>query len=606
MHSRWWWFGGGAVVLATVGVVGVHRTQGDTASTVQASKPHDFAWRIGERRTYALVLSSVVRMDAQTILDVRVEGKLRATRLGGERLTAAMVFEPSSVTLTGSEKEETESVRKALAEPFGISFGFGGFIDAIGFAEVKTPEPSRAIARGLLRTVASGLQVAAKPAPDVREWRVAERDAVGRVETKYSEQSATSLLKQKLAYLKVEGGGKGLEATTEIERSMIDLAFSDSSMAAGSLSSVRQSETTRVSSEGPLPPMSSELSLQLTLDETDVAKQQELQALAGAFRGYRHLPLDDRSAEKRIAIDHAKLQGPSFQELLGAVATLDPADPRERARVFSLLKSRLRFSDEAVGEAEELISAGAPQKDMLIDALGSAGSASAQGVLHEVIRGKAFTDGDRRRALIALGFTKQPSEETLALLDNLRSDPEFGTQALYGLGSAANYLAASDPARATEVVKDLVTSLDNAETPTEQVKMLKAVGNAGSGSALDSILAKLDSGEAGVRAAAVWALRRIPGQEADQRIALAIQRDPSPDVRQSALETLSYRSPSPVLVYALRDRLQGEEVAAVRRNVVRAAMRWAHEAPALDSVLARLAKSDTDEKVRKLLAGWKS
>lgn len=74
---------------------------------------------------------------------------------------------------------------------------------------------------------------------------------------------------------------------------------------------------------------------------------------------------------------------------------------------------------------------------------------------------------------------------------------------------------------------------------------------------------------------------------------------------RTARPSFEYRSPAPVLVYALRDSLQAEEHLGVRRGVVRAAMRWAHAAPVLRAPLQHLATSDPDEKIRRLLEGLK-
>lgn len=562
-------------------------------------------WPVGEQRTYAVRLDSRVRFEGQDIMVVSVAGELGMTRVGAENLELAAAVEVSSASLAlQASPEEEAAVRRALGEPFSIRFGPGGRVEEIGFPPVDQPEAARALARGLLRTLAAALQVASPPSGDQQEWIAEERDPVGVVRVRYQRRDH-DLAKRKLEYVRVTSKGPLVDARTEFASSLADLTFDGRGTSPETLVGVQQREETTVRSEGPLPTLGSTLDLSLRIVSRKAATPEELAAHAAALPQYQRSALDDRSVEGRIAIDHGKLQEGSFLGVLGALTKLGKDDLGERARLFSLLKTNLRFNEEDVEEAERMIREGSPDTATLIDALGSAGSARAQEVLQSVVREDTFGDDERRRALISLSMAEQPSAETIALLQGLTEDPVYGKQALYGLGSAAYNLNSSRPETARELTAAMTRRLEGTADPNQRVVLLKAVGNAGHVDSLEVLGRQLKDPDPAVRGTAVWALRRIPGEQADQAIALALRSDPAPSVKLKALDAFEYRSPVPVLVYTLRDSLQGEEHVGVRRGVVRAAMRWAHAAPVLKPLLERLATTDPDEKIRRLLEGLK-
>jgi hypothetical protein len=77
-------------------------------------------------------------------------------------------------------------------------------------------------------------------------------------------------------------------------------------------------------------------------------------------------------------------------------------------------------------------------------------------------------------------------------------------------------------------------------------------------------------------------------------------RDPESGVRLQAFEALAYRQASPVLLYAVQDSVANESEVVVRREAVRAGMRWSALAPTLTELLRQLAHADPDEKIRQL------
>jgi uncharacterized membrane protein len=71
--------------------------------------------------------------------------------------------------------------------------------------------------------------------------------------------------------------------------------------------------------------------------------------------------------------------------------------------------------------------------------------------------------------------SKTPTPGTLELLRELRADPQHGTQARLGLGSAAHSLADSDPATAIQLVEEIEQDLKQAKTPHQVETGLRAL-----------------------------------------------------------------------------------------------------------------------------------
>jgi hypothetical protein len=151
-------------------------------------------------------------------------------------------------------------------------------------------------------------------------------------------------------------------------------------------------------------------------------------------------------------------------------------------------------------------------------------------------------------------------------------------------------------------VSELEARLAKADSLQEIMEYLRALGNAATASSLDSIEKYLAHENASVRAAAVNALRRIPGGRVDQHLATALLRDASPEVRRTAAKSMEYRNASAVLISSLRERLTAEADRDVRLATVRAALRWAAGEPLLREILTRIARNDPDKKIREVAA----
>jgi HEAT repeat protein len=195
-----------------------------------------------------------------------------------------------------------------------------------------------------------------------------------------------------------------------------------------------------------------------------------------------------------------------------------------------------------------------------------------------------------------------PTAATVEALESLRSDPDVGVQATFGLGSALHRLADQDPALAAETRTALTDQLARATAPGQQAAVLTALGNAGDPATLDTIRAYLTSDSDKVRAAAAQALRRITGADADQLLA-TLCTDPSGDVRLSAVDAAGERMVSAVLANTLAALVVGEPLYQVRAKVVNILAQWSRDAPSAAAALAIVASRDPNADLRSVAHG---
>ncbi len=604
-RARIWW-GSGALLLVLAGgglfaqkhFAPAPLPAGGRVAEVQPAAAQ--AWPIGERRIYAVTLSSKISLPQGDVMAVETGGKLEAVRLAGERLAIAVRYDVTEAKLLTSPADEAQ-LRAALGEAFAAQFDASGLLDTVSFAKAATLEPARVLSRGLLRTVVAGFQVLAPPDTGAASWTSEERDTVGLFAARYDKVGPAELRKTKTGYTRVTNANPLMSARTELDLASGALSFDGPRWSPQSLRNLSWSERSRMVSDGPLPKLEATQALTIGLLTRDRVDEAALQTLATAAAKLSAAKLDDRSAENRMSLDHSKLADKGFADVLRELANADPKDQRTQARLFSSLKTHLRFEPDSVAMAEKLIRQRSPQKSLLLDALGSAGSEVAQEVLRQVVKEDGFSADDKRRSMIALSFVETPAKDTVDFLRQQRTDADYGLQALYGLGTAANNLQASDPEAARALALELAAGLADTSDANKTVDQLTAVGNAANPATLDQLEALLKAPDPAVRAAAVWALRRIAGERADQGVALGL-RDPEVKVRRGALEALSYRAPVPVLVYVVQESLTSEPDIIARREFVRAALRFSTVVPRLHAQLVAMAASDPDSKIRDMLA----
>jgi hypothetical protein len=219
----------------------------------------------------------------------------------------------------------------------------------------------------------------------------------------------------------------------------------------------------------------------------------------------------------------------TFSDLMAELAKI--TDEHARGYQFLRLSARMRLDEKAVDEAARAVAANASNADVIVGALGEAGTPKAQRVLADIIDTPAL-DGERRvQAAVALGLTSSPTVASLDALAQLsKQHDEVGDTALLAYGNAA--MRDEDPADAARRVDDLLARLARATSDDERAVIVRALGNTGDRRILPALTAAFGSTSMLVRVAAVEAMRLVPGAEGMIGTAL---RDRVVDVRAAAV-----------------------------------------------------------------------
>lgn len=205
----------------------------------------------------------------------------------------------------------------------------------------------------------------------------------------------------------------------------------------------------------------------------------------------------------------------------------------------------------------------------------------------------------RRAAAFSLIRVERATPETVTeLAKHVGSGDPLRVHALYGLGTICRRLRdAGEAARADAIVPLLVGVLRDATTPAAQVDALRGIANSGHEGALEAVRPFLDAKVGKVRAAAVDAIRLMRRPEVDAIIAERLSNGEN-DVKLAALDAISVREPTDVLVSALDVTAKGADKPATRLKAVRIIGHWLPKRPELKATLEAVAKSDEQGRLR--------
>jgi hypothetical protein len=191
----------------------------------------------------------------------------------------------------------------------------------------------------------------------------------------------------------------------------------------------------------------------------------------------------------------------------------------------------------------------------------------------------------------------RPSSTSIAALRQIKSDPVYGPQAAYGLGSSAHKLKEANPELYRELSRELLTDLKTTDSPDVQLITLVALGNAGPDEGIETIESMMASPYENIRAAAATALRRVQDVKADQLL-VKLASDPVAAVRESVISAMGERKPMPGSVAVIAALCVSEPIFHVRAGAVQLATKWLPLLPDLAPTLAGVAEHDEHEDLR--------
>lgn len=544
----------------------------------------------------------VVTTTGQPMTSFTLDGALRLVELSASPAVivrgefagtvSAQVGQPEQAGGPAQGAAET-SLAAAVRRPFVLEFGLDG-----SFRSARGMPGTPAFVARLWSALGEYLQVLRSGSNP--EWQARETDASGVYVARYEQHTAGMLAKSKLRY----------ETVTAKALTSYDVISSSSDFKLDGeerLESLALSETTKASlGSGPFPGF--EATTTLDMHRTSVGSAGG-QIVAWLQELARVVPLSQSArGESEQGRDRALIGGLSVAEALSRLRLFEsPAakhEDRTRAgRAFVALTALLRQDPSALGVVRANLEKKGPLTNSLLAALRDASTPEAQKLLTEMSAPGSPLDSEQRlEAARSLSRVSSPTAETVEALKSLRSDPDVGAQATYGLGSALHRLAEQDPMLAGEARTALTDQLAGAKTSGEQATVLTALGNSGDPSTLDTIREYLTSDSASVRAAVAQALRRIAGAEADQMLA-TLCPDPSADVRFSAVDAIGERAFSAVLANALSTLVVGEPQYQVRAKAVNILAQWLPDAPGVAAALTIVANRDPNPDLRNVATG---
>lgn len=291
-------------------------------------------------------------------------------------------------------------------------------------------------------------------------------------------------------------------------------------------------------------------------------------------------------------VDDRQLAGDAtFPDLMAELAKM--TDSHDRGYQFLRLAALMRLDPNAVEQAARAVAANAEGSDVVVGAMGEAGTPQAQRALASLLDSSAL-DGERRvQAAVALGLTGSPTSATLdALAQQSKQGGEVGDTALLAYGNATLRMSDENPGDAARRVDDLLARLAHATDDEERTVVLRALGNTGDPRILPAISSYLAASSVLVRTAATEALRLVPGDEAMIITALG---DNVLDVRAAAVFAAANHDMN-VLRPALALVLHRDREDSVRRAIIELAA----DAPVLRPLLEDAAAHDADPDLRAL------
>lgn len=580
-------------------------------------------WQAGHRYTYRFALGSSVSFAGQTAADHELSGTLRLTcmtRSTDEIMLRVEVESPRVTSKSAAEQAELEQALPSLAAPFFATFKHG----IVTGLRIAPGMGARAV--GTYRSLVAALQLA-QPIGAKQRWQARERDTTGEYLAEYRREPDGLVQKRKLRYLSLlvpsdDRGKLPASLLPEVTSSRAEL---------------------RATREGQ--PLLVELQEQLALRQVEMPmlavnrvslrwlsdQGTSLEESERKLAETRPLGVDEALTTEAdaAALDRVRIAGKSFEAITAELAALPRAgmlpsatsdrpseqdeqpnseheqvEHQQRRRqlqgLIAALAATFRQEPRTTEQALDQIKAGAPIQSDLLDGLAASGSEASHVALIRLLESPDADAALRHAAVFALSRTPKPSEAAIRALATHVNDDYVGTQALYGLGTFCRILRQAGDAAASEALgRLLVQRLSAADGELAVTRALRAISNSGYAPALPVVRPFLDDTRDAVRADALEAIRLMEAPDVDPLLASRLTGDGDNSAQLAVLNALPVRKPTPALAQALSVAMRNTDP-HVRYRAVEVAAAWLGRRPELRAALARVARHDSEEKIRLL------
>jgi hypothetical protein len=266
--------------------------------------------------------------------------------------------------------------------------------------------------------------------------------------------------------------------------------------------------------------------------------------------------------DQRRALLEAQAAGVTFDDVLQAFTKYeDPREWNDRAEFVLRAVAVLQLFPERAGELVAVFQKARSDqmRAQVLDVLASAGHPQAQAALVDALRTNSTDPLAARQLFQRLALIKAPSTATLQFaLDQhaaatASGDRDDRNARAYVLGGLAFNARTSAPQLRATMVDQLIDDVDHATSPKDLQATLRALGNAGDARSLEVARQNVTSPEPLVRAAALTALRRVPGGEVEQLLRHQLTVERSREAQAAAFDALRGRDLSEETALTLRD-----------------------------------------------------
>jgi HEAT repeat protein len=530
------------------------------------------------------------------------------------RVLVAYSFPQSEVVLT-LDAQPLPGVAEAIAadmrEPVFAELDPQGRIQLLHFAP-ESEDGSRQLLRSLLATMQFVVPAETASAGDWEAWEDspngrrravyqadpdAEGETLGFIKTReeYEQRAA------KKGRIKVE--------TTVHPGGALQFGFDP---VLGQVRTIRGSETLTVMVEDKV---LSESENSLTLEFLDKVSLPELEW--DRLRRLAHdreqqgapesLVAKVSSSRSNLVAQQRELGDATLESLLADLAreesTRDPK--KDQFSLYRKIAALIFVHPETSLRWGKLVNRAGPESltmRLVPSALAAAGHEQAQAALVAALKARASDEAVALRLIPILAMLESPSELAEGTLRELALQParqRIAASAQLGLGIMARSMKEDHPERAGKIVAWAVRELESAGSESKSHHFLLVLGNAGAPEALPAIQRFLGDHDAGVRAAAVGALRFIESDQTEALITQVLASDSEPEVRAEAVRDLGYRSVTGGAFQAAAEALRSDKSASVRLASLTMLWQCRQRFPQAISLVENTAKNDPDDRLRK-------
>lgn len=575
------------------------REAADEAHPSKPAAPHPL-WPSGSKNVYTFRITAGTSLGAiPSSGTVEVIGKL-TTHVEAPRPNAITLrFVPSAIELVrpkGAASDAVARIVDELDEPFGAELEHGVLTAYL------EPEGSSLLAFGLRRQLAAVVQRAEPSEVTLQAWPGEEWDASGRAQVQYT-RDATN---RELLHWKKTGYALVL-ATRGAQSKLGEQSWTPRIVE--STGSVRVDDRGVVSIE-----RKEALEAELTRGQALRSEYEvQLQRLSGvepsAFPVVNLVRREVAAPPPSMptdSLDQLRFAGRSWDEVLASVPH-DGDDVSgaqrgfaERQAAFHALVGLFRSDPTRVASAKELIRKGDDRSDTLLRTLAAASTPASTAALAELASDASWSLANRQRAAAALLRAESPPPALLGALEKFLRVPELREHGLLGLGTfARRWRLAKETTTAERASQVLGAELRTSKTDKERATCLLAIANSGDAALFEQVLPYQKSQVDSVRVSAIAAIRLMKDERVEPTLRAFLIDEKRPGDLAAILASLEQRKPvAEETVRLVEARTSAETDPGVRRQAVLALANWRTQYPRLVDVLATLAASDPDARVR--------